>query len=162
MQPITKAKWKTFTGKMKWDCIVALRGPDCHNPNVVKWYTTAVIRWLLSRAMRVGGTINDQLGCVILPVGAPNPHNPQEFYLNHFTQHTWEAAEILDIPTLWIPNYTWTEYMMDDQLSPGTAGVRLYNYLVKSPGAQPSSPASLELRRYLIHDLGVNLEEKNA
>src|SRR5438874_6578787 len=112
---LTKSKWESLSDKEQWDIKVALRGPDCHNSETIKFYTTAVIRAACMKVFRVGGTVNPDLGCVIVPSWGygikkiiPEWQNqPGSWNYQHFLQHIEEAAEILSIPILRAPAEAW-------------------------------------------------------
>ena len=120
---MNKTEWKELTPKQQWDVLVAMRGPDCHNSEPVKWVTTAVLRATMAEVMRVGGTINDDLKMVVVPA---NYHSSQPYAvakddkaalekipphlrvnLSHFFQHVLEAAEVLNLPMLVVPAEIW-------------------------------------------------------
>lgn len=154
MKPITKVKWEKFSGKERWDCIVALRGPDCTNPGLMKWFTTAVIRWRMSQVMRIGGMVNDALGCIIIPELALPITSP--FSLAHFIQHTWEAAVNLDIPILRVDLSTWEKALRPTK-EKVSAGIEFYRAISKLP----LTYGGTELRRHLVEDynLGMSVEK---
>lgn len=96
LEPLPKEEWKKFTGKMQWDCVVALRGPDYCLGDNLKWWTSSVIRYRMSNILRVGGMIHPGPRFILVPdstvfgqLGA--------FDMGHFRQHQLEAACILDI-----------------------------------------------------------------
>lgn len=95
MEPISKSTWEEMGGKAKWDSIVALRGPDLKGSELLKMFTTSVIRHRLSGVMRVGGQIS-QLGCIVVPNGAIIKSD--KFDDQHFFAHVREAAYHLAIP----------------------------------------------------------------
>lgn len=70
VKPITQKEWDALSPKQKWDSIVGLRGPDVSPSDVIKWFTTSVIRARLSGVMRVGGQVNQDLNLVIIPSGS--------------------------------------------------------------------------------------------
>jgi len=150
VKPIPKTTWKALDGKAKWDCMVALRGPDCNDPEHIKWFTTAIIRQRLRIAIRVGGLVNERLGCIIIPDLYSIIASP--FSLVHFIQHTREAANILEIPVLRIKYELW-DAAIQTAYQPQTA-VRFYKAIVAAfPGSQ--SPAQIELRRHIVEDCGL-------
>jgi len=101
MVPLTPIEWAMFTPKQQWDVIVALRGPDCKHPEVIKWYGTSVIRGKLRKVMRVGGMINQDLNLIVLPDPLTIASGGL-FDGYHFFTHLQEAAEILNIPTAYV------------------------------------------------------------
>lgn len=108
---MTKPEWDELSGKQRWDCLVALRGPDIKRSESVKAITTAVIRHYMSPIMRVGGQVSD-LGFVVLPSGRvfKKPVTTTASVwpdLDHFLGHVTEAAEILSIPIVYVPPEVW-------------------------------------------------------
>ena len=93
---VTKAQWANLSPKQQWDCLVALRGPDCFQSDKIKWFTTSVIRGQMGEIMRVGGLVNNEMKLVILPhdLCIPNPivvkDHPLQFGWcgDHFFTHT--------------------------------------------------------------------------
>lgn len=113
---MTKQEWKSLTKKQQWDVLVALRGPDITNSEVIKSFTTGVIRKAMSHLIRVGGQLSD-LGFVVLP--SPGSHvfygmltGPIRVDLDHFALHTYEAADILGVPILVVPNKVWEDMVI--------------------------------------------------
>lgn len=114
---ITKKKWESLNDKAQWDVKVALRGPDSNYGEVLKWFTTSVIRGQVKGVFRVGGTINTDLKLIITPLGAYDKHTPHRvafdlakaygWNYNHFIEHVRLAAEWLEIPDLAIPYEVW-------------------------------------------------------
>lgn len=92
---LSEDQWKDLSPKGKWDCIAALRGPDLVNSQTLKWFTSSVIRYALSKVMRVGGLVNDTLPFVIIPQAKCRPAG---FDASHFLGHVQEAANWLSIP----------------------------------------------------------------
>lgn len=99
IEPITLEKWDSMDPKARWDSIVALRGPDLRNSDALKFMTSSVIRWRLSKVMRVGGLVNPHLPFVITSGG----FDKSNFSLTHFIGHIYEAANWLRIPSVNIP-----------------------------------------------------------
>jgi hypothetical protein len=108
LKPLTKEQWECFDPKAQWDITVALRGPDINSADVVKWFSTSVIRGKLRNIRRVGGMVNKDLNLVIIPsldralckaLGAFSPH--------HFFGHVQEAADLLEIPFTVVPSDPW-------------------------------------------------------
>ena len=127
---MNKEDWKNLTPKEQWDVVVAMRGPDCHNSEPIKWLTTAVLRSAMKDTIRVGGTINDDLKVVVVPSnwsnyslyadqvkevckppssisGQPLLSMSALFYPGHFFQHVIEAAQILDVDQLYVDKKVW-------------------------------------------------------
>ena len=112
---MTKTQWANLSPKQQWDCLVALRGPDCYHSEKIKWFTTSVIRGQMGEIMRVGGLVNNEMKLVILPhdLCIPNPivvkDHPLQFGWcgDHFFTHTYEAAINLGIPILLVNSTLW-------------------------------------------------------
>ena len=64
---MTREQWDQLSDKGKWDIKVAMRGPDSYYGEVLKWYTTSVIRGQVREIFRVGGLVNADLQLVVLP-----------------------------------------------------------------------------------------------
>lgn len=132
-----KEQWKNLSGKCQWDVTVALRGPDVKRSEVIKSFTTSVIRSCMSRIIRVGGQLSDY-GFVLLPSGsvfkAPkqDPSQPVTFLrpdMDHFLGHVREAADILDIPIISVTAASWENIML--AMSP-QEGMKRFLLLLKS------------------------------
>jgi hypothetical protein len=104
LERLSQEKWDAMDPKAKWDSIVALRGPDLTRPDLLKWFTTSVIRYRLGGVMRTGGLINDRLPFVVLTA---NPKDIGQFCLTHFMGHVYEAAAYLGIPTVYVSDKMW-------------------------------------------------------
>ena len=112
---MNKDQWASLNPKQQWDCLVALRGPDCYDSDRIKWFTTAVIRGQMASIIRVGGLVNTEFKLVILPEGLVihNPTLPLEksyifrWCADHFFVHTYEAASHLGVPILYISGDMW-------------------------------------------------------
>jgi len=100
LAPLTEAEWASMEGKARWDSIVALRGPDMKGSDVLKWFTSSVIRGRLREVMRVGGLVNTSLPFVVLPTGGF--HFDGRFDSAHFIGHIYEAANWLHIPVVYV------------------------------------------------------------
>jgi hypothetical protein len=112
IEPMTDERWNKLSKKEQWDIKVVLRGPD-HTNTLLKLFTTAVIRAVVQPVMRVGGMVNYRAPALILPeirwnmtTGAKRKWG---FDLRHFLSHIDEAAGILNIPKVSIPNSEWEE-----------------------------------------------------
>lgn len=111
---ITELQWDEYTGKQKWDVLVAMRGPDVKNSDTLKWFTTAVIRYHAENLFRIGGMINHHTpfvlglinGCEYKPVG------PRSWDLVHFFTHIMEAAALLQVPIYYVSSQTILEVMI--------------------------------------------------
>ena len=103
LKPLTMEEWVCLTDKERWDCIVALRGPDLIESQTVKYFTSSIIRWKLSKITRVGGLINDSVPFLIIPDKPPSGN----WDGSHFFNHIQEAALILHIPVAIIPLSEW-------------------------------------------------------
>ena len=108
-------RWGRLSGKQQWDILVALRGPDCGNSEIIKWFTTGVIRGEMAPVMRVGGTVNSDLRCVVLPEKFQEtylvPGGTMPWNSGHFFQHVSEAATILGLPLVVIKQEQWDKAM---------------------------------------------------
>jgi hypothetical protein len=111
VKKVTKAWWEELEGKPKWDIQVALRGPDCHNSEGIKWFTTSVIRGMMSKAIRTGGTVNTDLKLVIIPVQTDYSKRlpKSDWNYEHFFEHVATAAHWLGLPLLAVPFEEWWE-----------------------------------------------------
>lgn len=101
---MTKEAWKLLSKKSQWDILVGLRGPDIRNSEVVKNFTTGVIRRAMSTVIRVGGQLSD-LNFVVIPTGPV--FKGEMVDLDHFALHTREAAENLGVPVVWVEGPIW-------------------------------------------------------
>lgn len=150
---ITKAQWDALSEKEKWDVLVALRGPDCHNSENIKYYTTAVIRATVQKIMRVGGTVNQDLKIVLVPHWGPGLRKlipswrdlPYAWNYRHFFEHIEGASHVLGIPMLLIDASQWF-----DAIEKGSnyidSGIRMFKSLTP---AESATPEGLELARFL-------------
>lgn len=154
MVPLTKEEWDALNPKAQWDSIVALRGPDLKNSDTLKWFTSSVIRYRLSNAMRVGGLVNSSLPYVVLPKDYPQE---KEFSISHFTGHIYEAANWLSIPTVNVPGDVYKQ-LLQNQVNRYKGAVLLAPYLV-SPEAKAATKAFAEGGGY---DWPVEKEGPNA
>lgn len=120
--PISPAFWDALPGKGKWDIQVALRGPDVYNPDLIKWFTTSIIRYAVSSVMRVGGMINSSHAFLLLPSkddGGGPLIGKGDFHWYHFLDHVHEAAAWLAIPIIWVPSDKWWACMGDSNFIRG-------------------------------------------
>ena len=110
---LTKTEWDKMPEKAQWDIKVALRGPDVYRSDIIKWFTTSVIRGRVRKVMRVGGAVNDDLKCVVLPNGRRTKERETENAWNygHFVEHVQAAASWLNVPIIYIPADTWMQAM---------------------------------------------------
>jgi hypothetical protein len=131
LEPLKQEEWDGMHGKARWDSIVALRGPDFRNSQVLKWFTTSVIRFRLSGIMRTGGLVNNQLGFVVLPSNGIAVDG--NFDINHFLGHVTEAATWLGIPICWIGSDLFEKAVLNPSLSQNKALLLLYNGTVEEP-----------------------------
>ena len=117
---MNKERWDHMAGKPQWDIQVALRGPDSYYGEVLKWFTTAVIRGHMRGVIRVGGSINIDLKLVILPKHS-SLHAEQiersKWNAAHFVEHVHLAADHIGIPVMRIPGELWHRVMQYDSLS---------------------------------------------
>lgn len=112
LTPISPDDWSELSKKQQWDVKVALRGPDLANTNL-KIYTTAIIRWVCSSAMRTGGAINSFCPVLMLPKDLYQLRRGEDtrwgFDLYHFMVHIQEAAMVLEIPSVEMTRLAWEE-----------------------------------------------------
>lgn len=136
MDPISQEEWKRFNDKAQWDIITALRGPDINSSDTIKHFTTGVIRYRMINVTATHGSVNGDLGVVVLPDHIPSYHEegidlgwrgrPVEkdkhkakyphiafWSAEHFLQHVREAAEYLHIPIVWCPGKVWEAAMCE-------------------------------------------------
>ena len=160
---MTETKWAELTGKQQWDVQVALRGPDCQYSEPIKWLTTSVIRWACHDIMRVGGTLNEDLKCVVVPqdpylldcrIKEATTALPKLLYWSpsHFFQHVGEAAEVLGIPVYTAYNDLYIEAIMS-----GPAPNCVAMLWKSSP---KGSPIQDELGRHLLTQFGIDTPGK--
>lgn len=133
-----KERWKHLTKKQQWDCLVALRGPDITNSELIKHFTTGVIRKEMGKFMRVGGQLSE-IPFVVVSSGRvfESTSGPVKPDLNHFLQHVYEAADILDIPIIILPPYIWEDMMITGTHTKAT--IYLLNYLSKNKSTVASN-----------------------
>lgn len=109
--PLSPESWEKFSGKAKWDCQSALRGPDLIlNEDWLKWTTTSVIRANLKNVMRIGGLVNSDLNILVVPMGSRGRRADRatmEFSLKHFSGHVVEAGRWLGIPIVPVDFAVW-------------------------------------------------------
>lgn len=138
-------RWGRLSGKQQWDILVALRGPDCGNSEIIKWFTTGVIRGEMSPVMRVGGTVNTDLKCVVLPEKFQSsylsPGSGMPWNSGHFFQHVAEAATILGLPLVVVKQEQW-----DKAMSMGVGNA--VGVLVEGVDQEDKSSGVIELIRY--------------
>lgn len=113
LEVLSESEWAAFSGKARWDSIVALRGPDLVNSDTLKYFTTSVIRYRLSGVMRVGGMVNRQLPFVVLPEGLSKCPK-SGFDVTHFYHHIEQAAEWLTIPIVRCSEAIWAKMFTGD------------------------------------------------
>ena len=106
---MTKEKWEKLTTKAQWDIQAAFRGPDLKSSNLVKWWTTSVIRGQMKNVTRVGGLVNDNLPMVIVPQDWKVVSEQGHFDSYHFLEHVMTAAQYLYIPIASLPGDWWRE-----------------------------------------------------
>lgn len=151
---ITKSTFEALSEKEKWDIFVAMRGPDCQFSETVKYYTTSVLRFWMSKVIRVGGLVNHDLKLILIPKwgiekysgtipGWQKDHTSWNY--DHFFEHVRSAAQALGVPELKIDAATWFDAMEKSEHYVH-AGVKCYKSL--SPEDQ-SSLLGKELHRHL-------------
>ena len=111
----TRQRWEALSEKERWDIMVALRGPDSHYGETLKWYTTSVIRGQMRGILRVGGTINTHLQMIITPRdrGTSFKSKPKIDRWNcaHFIEHVQLAAHHMGLHDMQISGDLWHEAM---------------------------------------------------
>lgn len=116
LSQVSPEKWEKFSGKAKWDVLVAMRGPDSYDPyESIKLTTSSVLRHVMGKAIRTGGMINTSLPFVTIPT--PNATQrksgglliPDWRFFNgeHFFGHVGEAANYCDVPIWYCPRDLW-------------------------------------------------------
>lgn len=105
IEPLTVDQWEKMNGKARWDSVVALRGPDMVNSNILKWFTNSIIRHKMSGIMRVGGLVNQSIPFVVIP--APPHREKGSFDAQHFLDHIHVAAVWLGIKVVQAPRSAW-------------------------------------------------------
>lgn len=127
--PFEPDKWDSLTEKQRWDCLVALRGPDLSTySEAVKWFSTSVIRGKLANCFRVGGLVNRDFNLIITP---GDKVGWKHFNASHFFGHVCEAADILGIPRISIPGYAAIIEEIGGDLVPEHLTRRFYKALLK-------------------------------
>lgn len=109
---MTKERWKQLTEKQQWDILVTLRGPDMRGGEVLKWFTSAVVRADMKPIVKANGgsaTTNERLGAVVIPDAESNlMKRMSNFDATHFIEHVKDAAQIIGLPIVTIPaNLYW-------------------------------------------------------
>lgn len=160
MASMTQEQWASLTEKQQWDIKVALRGPDTHPSENIKWLSTAVLRWHLHKIMRVGGTLNEDLKMIYVPAGLAGPEplgRTFNFNPGHFFQHVLEAAQACAIPVVLVdpPKYWeamkkehYNHYMCGrvwDALPPGKGKDELARHIAKQWGID--DPSNLIIKK---------------
>lgn len=132
--PITDETWSGLSPKQKWDIRVAMRGPDCQS-KLLKHFTTAILRHACREAFRVGGDIVSECPALIVPdvpfrltIGIGG--SGFRFQASHFLGHVTEAAEILGLPKVCIPNDLWLQVFSENS-NVRTSAVLLYGFLTQ-------------------------------
>lgn len=112
-KPLSIDVWNEFSAKQKWDIMVALRGPDCHESrDGIKQFTSSAVRGKMIQVMealkmRVGGQVNTDLGLMIVP----DQRGGFLWNAQHFFEHQEEAGSYLGIPLLKIPKDVYLHHM---------------------------------------------------
>ena len=134
---LSKTDWEGLNDKARWDIQVALRGPDSHYGETIKWYTTSVIRGYCRKVFRVGGLVNDDLKLVVLPEDARRPttgrgtKDRDSWNAAHFIEHVQAAANWIGIPIIYLPVELWFSLMQQDNI--GRTGKQILEYLKTLP-----------------------------
>lgn len=105
MSTITRETWDGLPDKAKWDVKVAMRGPDRHHSDVLKWFTTSVLRGHVREVFRVGGLVNNKFKHVYVGIGRTSfteetRKELEQWNYNHFHSHITEAACWLNLPVV--------------------------------------------------------------
>ena len=134
IKPLTESQWQRLPGKAKWDCVVALRGPDWEHSDSLKYHTASVIRWKLSGIMRVGGMINEKFPYILIPNSKGFQWHISKwpgFALGHFLTHINEAASYLRIPVIHLGVPAWEALMSQPHSGelPNAAKLEVDKYL---------------------------------
>lgn len=150
IEPLTQAEWDNMGGKARWDSQVALRGPDLVSSQIVKWFSTSIIRHRMSAVMRVGGLVNSEFPFIVIPsLGyRPNKGRRDAFDFSHFVGHVFEAANWLGIPVAHVPFEAWKATIL--------AGMDPLHCIAKLHGWLPSAFKEEVERR--LKDTGVEPE----
>lgn len=113
---VTKPEFESLPGKMRWDILVALRGPDCCHSDAIKWFTVAPIRARVGGALREGGSYlsNPDLGLVVIgsrdlysSTISRTPSASLRFDAEHFLCHVSAAAQSIGLPIFRLPAPDW-------------------------------------------------------
>lgn len=139
---MNKERWDHMAGKPQWDIQVALRGPDSYYGEVLKWFTTAVIRGHMRGVIRVGGSINADLKLVVLPKHSSLHSEAIErskWNAAHFVEHVHLAADHIGIPVLRIPGELWHRVMQYDSQSEAAREILEF---VKAKNKETPEPTS--------------------
>lgn len=112
LTPITREAFDKLSVKQQWDIFASMRGPDLANSTAIKFYTTSVLRWMMSKAIRVGGLVNSDLPFVILPSTCEmewieTTKKARPFDLSHFYEHVFESADHLNVPIYTVSSSLW-------------------------------------------------------
>lgn len=105
---MTKEKWDDLSDKARWDIMVAMRGPDLHSSDVVKWFSTSVLRGQMKDVYRVGGLVNSYLSFIILPSDSTIVEGAY-FDSQHFCEHVQTAANWMGVGVMKIKSSTYRE-----------------------------------------------------
>lgn len=110
LTPLTQEEWDELDPKARWDSQVALRGPDLASSDTLKYFTTSVIRYRMSKVMRVGGMVNSAIPFVVVPYTMPLDKKGG-FSISHFTGHILDASMWLKIPRCVVKADTYVNLM---------------------------------------------------
>ena len=148
LNQLSPEKWETFSGKGKWDVLVAMRGPDTYdNRDAIKWTTSSVLRYVMAKAIRTGGVINEGLPFVVIPAPAATMKKsgglliPDWRFFNgeHFFGHVQEAADLCGVPVKWMDKDEWVRRIPETSRSLHHLNIELLEWAQKNP--QPSNPS---------------------
>jgi hypothetical protein len=161
VKPFKMEDWKKLTPKEKWDVMVTLRGPDTKKP-LLKFITTAVIRARMREIMekldmRVGGMVAYQASAIILPntvIACP------VFDSIHFLTHIREAAEILKIYIIRVPEPIYVQ-VLEKSLRTGAEALVTALSIYDDGRRQDPETESRLMCRYLTEYAGLDRLEDN-
>ena len=105
---MTPTQWANLPDKGRWDIMVALRGPDAPSPEVMKWFTSSVIRGQVREVFNSHGLVNSDLQLVVLPTGYGKSNG---WNREHFCSHIHSAAGWLGLPVLSVECKVWIDAM---------------------------------------------------
>lgn len=105
---MTLTQWNNLPDKGRWDIMVALRGPDAPSPEVMKWFTSSVIRGQMTEVFNSHGLVNSDLQLIVLPTGYGKSNG---WNREHFCSHIHTAVGWLGLPVLTVECEVWIDAM---------------------------------------------------